>query len=219
MYDYILAFDPSGNFEEGKGTTGWCLLDKSERLLGCGEIKAEEFQCKEAYWDEVVALLENMNQRFPNLIVVIEEYILYRDKCKSQTNSKMETCRLIGVLQWTCYKLQQPYSMQLATSVMHRWEDGLLIREGIVDVGKGGLRHKKSGKSLQVVHVRDAFRHAIHYAVCRNQDKPKKEQRRITRYEQSNYDRDYTTGTRSDGHSTKYYKSTNTKPRNKGRRW
>ena len=28
----ILALDPSGNFKEGKGTTGWCLLDENCKI-------------------------------------------------------------------------------------------------------------------------------------------------------------------------------------------
>ncbi len=28
-YKYVLALDPSGNYNEGKGTTGMCLFDTS----------------------------------------------------------------------------------------------------------------------------------------------------------------------------------------------
>ena len=47
----ILAIDPSGNFTEGKGTTGWSLLDENMKILACGQILANNYKCKEAYWD------------------------------------------------------------------------------------------------------------------------------------------------------------------------
>ena len=170
MYNYILAFDPSGSFKEGKGTTGWVLMDKDERLLERGYIPATDYKCPEAYWNNHVVVLEKYHERYKGqLIVVIEDYVLYRDRSASQTNSQMETCRLLGVLLWKCWQLHQPYTLQLASSVKHRWSDELLIRENILYYDeKHNLRHTQSGLSVALIHTRDAFRHALHYAVCRN---------------------------------------------------
>ena len=169
MYNYILAFDPSGSFKEGKGTTGWVLMDKDERLLERGYIPASDYKCAEAYWNNHVVVLEKYYKRYRGqLIVVIEDYVLYRDRSASQTNSQMETCRLIGVLLWKCWQLKQPYTLQLASSVKHRWSDELLLRENIVHYEGRNLIHTQSGLSLGLIHTRDAFRHAQHYAVCRN---------------------------------------------------
>jgi hypothetical protein len=194
-YKYIFAFDPSGNWSEGKGTTGWVLMDWNENLLERGYIQAIDYQCPEAYWQAHIDLINKYHRLYKNkLIIVIEEYVLYRDKSMSQTNSKMETCRLIGLLQWRCWKLQQPYTMQLAASVKQRWADELLLREGIIKKGKGkDLIHTKSGKSLRLIHTRDAFRHAIHYAVTRNHPKREYPKPKIYRkiksgnFEKSNY--------------------------------
>lgn len=176
-YKHILAIDPSGNWHEGKGTTGWVLMNYKEKLIASGQISANDYRCPEEYWNEHVKLIERNQLKYgDSLIVVIEDFRLYSNKAKNQTNSQMETCRLIGVLQWICWKLKQPYSLQLASSVKHRWSDDLLLREHILFKDRYGLVHTDSGKPMKVEHIRDAFRHAIHYIVCRNNNKSKYKQ-------------------------------------------
>lgn len=178
-YKHILALDPSGNFKEGKGTTGWVLMNYKETLVARGSLSAKDYQCAEHYWDAHKELIEYNYKKYGNgLIVVIEDYVLYRDRSSSQTNSQMETCRLIGLLLWTCWYLKIPYSLQLAASVKHRWSDELLEREGILYKQHGKYAHATSGLSMDLIHTRDAFRHAIHYVVCRNKEE------RITRKSQ-----------------------------------
>ena len=169
-YRYIFAFDPSGNWNEGKGTTGWVLMDHKENLLERGYITAQQYECPEAYWQAHLDLIRKYNELYKGeLIIVMEDYVLYRERSSEQTNSRMETCRLLGVLQWYCWKLKQPYSIQMASQVKHRWSDELLIREHILYRDRKDYRHTQSGLSLGLIHTRDAFRHALHYAVCRNQ--------------------------------------------------
>lgn len=168
-YKYIFAMDPSGNWNEGKGTTGWVLMDGHENLLERGYIAAKQYECPEAYWQGHVDLINKYNRLYKGqLIVVMEDYVLYRERSQEQTNSRMETCRLLGVLQWHCWKLKQPYSIQMASAVKHRWSDELLLREHIVYKNGKDIVHTDSNLSLGLIHTRDAFRHAIHYAVCRN---------------------------------------------------
>lgn len=177
-YEYILAFDPSGNFSEGKGTTGWVLMNAKEKLLDRGEIFAKDYKCPEEYWDAHIDLIRKYNKRYgTQLIVVIEEYVLYRDRSLSQTNSKMETSRLIGVIQHFCWRIKQDYTMQLASAVKHRWSDELLLREQILYKHRGKMIHTDSNIPINVTHTRDAFRHAIHFAVCRNKKYSNKTQR------------------------------------------
>ena len=173
MYNYIFAFDPSGSFDEGKGTTGWVLMNKDEELLERGYIAADDYDCAEAYWQAHVDLIYKYHKLYKNrLIIVMEEYVLYRDRSKNQTNSKMETCRLLGVLQFHCWRLNQPYTMQLAAAVKQRWSDELLLREDIIYKTGRTYIHTQSGLNIGLVHTRDAFRHALHYAVTKN-DRPK----------------------------------------------
>ena len=173
-YKHILALDPSGNFKEGKGTTGWVLMNYKETLVARGTLSASNYKCAEQYWDAHKELIEyNYDKYGDGLIVVIEDYVLYRDRSSSQTNSQMETCRLIGLLLWTCWYLKIPYSLQLASAVKQRWSDELLEREGIFCKQRGKYIHIESGLSMDIVHTRDAFRHAIHYVVCRNKEEKK----------------------------------------------
>ena len=189
MYKYILAFDPSGSFNEGKGTTGWVLMNFKEELLERGYTPASDYKCPEEYWNGVLSVLYKYHKRYrDDLIVVIEDYVLYRDRSDSQTNSQMETCRLIGVLLWTCWKLKQPYSLQLAASVKNRWSDELLLREGIIHKEGRNLIHTQSGLSLGLIHTRDAFRHAQHYAVCRNNKTKYYKEFKRAAYSYSNYE-------------------------------
>lgn len=192
-YEYILAFDPSGNFSEGKGTTGWVLMNAKEKLIARGYVSAEKYSCAEEYWNDILDLIRFNHKKYgTNLIVVIEDYILYRERSLNQTNSKMETCRLIGAMQYLCWKLKQDYTMQLASTVKDRWSDELLLREQIIYRNRSNLIHTESNLSLGLSHTRDAFRHAIHYAVCRNKEKTKKAHtnkgvKKHGYYERSNY--------------------------------
>lgn len=175
-YTHILAIDPSGNFEEGFGTTGWVLMDSTEKLIASGVIRANDYDCKEKYWNEHLKLIKYNIERHnvthnDRLLVVIEDYLLYRDKAMSQANSKMETPKLIGILQYYCWTRKQPYSMQPATSVKSRWSDDVMLREGIIKRRGRDIIHTQSGFDLSVVHIRDAFRHAIHYVVTRNEER------------------------------------------------
>ena len=173
-YKYIFAFDPSGNFTEGKGTSGWVLMDWKENLLERGYISAHDYDCPEAYWQAHVDLIYKYNRNYRgDLIIVMEEYVLYRDRSADQTNSKMETCRLLGILQYHCWRLKQPYSMQLAASVKHRWSDELLCREGIIRKEGRGYVDNKSNMNISLIHTRDAYRHAIHYVITRNKERGK----------------------------------------------
>ena len=195
MYKYIFAIDPSGSFKEGKGTTGWVLMNYKEHLLERGYIPATDYTCPEEYWNAHLDLIRKYHRRYGNdLIIVIEDYVLYRDKSASQTNSQMETCRLLGVMLWKCWQLKQPYSLQLASSVKQRWSDELLLREGIIYKNGHNIIHTQSGLSIGLIHTRDAFRHAQHYAVCRNKEprdyfvKYKKKDYRHSNYKGDNYD-------------------------------
>lgn len=174
-YKHILALDPSGNFDEGKGTTGWVLMNYKEKLIASGAISANDYRSKEEYYEAILELIDknHIKYRTGGFILVMEEYVLYRDKAVTQTNSKMETCRLLGIIQQHCWRCDIDYTMQLASMVKHRWSDELLLREGIFYSDNRGIRHTESNYWMNTLHVRDAFRHAIHYCLCRNET-PKK---------------------------------------------
>lgn len=170
-YKYVLAIDPSGNYKEGTGTTGWVLMNDKEKLIARGWISASDYKCREDYWNAHVELIKLNHDKYRrDLIVVMENYVLYRDRSSNQINSELETPRLLGVLQWFCWKLKQNYSLQLASSVKTRWADDLLFRERIIYRDRNVVRHTDSNLTLNSNHERDALRHALHFILTRNED-------------------------------------------------
>lgn len=171
-YKYILAFDPSGSFYEGKGTTGWCLYDATKNeFITVGSVYAKDFICAEEYWNEILEIIKRVNKLFKNIVVVCEDYILYASKLQDQINSRMETCKLIGVLQLYCYMNRIPYYMQLASEVKQRWSDKILEHKRIIKAKGRGWIPTSGDCRTYTHHSLDAIRHAIHYSTFRNKEK------------------------------------------------
>lgn len=163
-YKRIFALDPSGSFDEGKGTTGTCLLNHNKEV-STASIRAKDYVNAESYWDAHLAAIDSiMATNRKDCIVVVEEYFLYASKAQDQINSRMETCRLLGLIQWHCYKKNYPIFFQRASEVKNRWGDDLLRKR---------LELPKVNR-----HEMDAVRHAMHYYTFRNdlndKNKPKK---------------------------------------------
>jgi hypothetical protein len=90
----VIALDPSGNFKEGKGTTGICIMEDGvpKRL---DHVEAKDFKTTMDYWDFIITVLiiEKPDH------IVMEGYRLYNHKgmsAKTQANSDLETPQLIG---------------------------------------------------------------------------------------------------------------------------
>lgn len=163
-YRYVLALDPSGNFHEGKGTTGYCLLDsEQDKIIEYGYIASSEFTSMESYWYSHLKLLDRVctNQT----MLVIEDYLLYGSKRDNQINSRMETPKLIGVLQLYCYENKLQYILQPASEVKTRWTDKILDYKGYFSIV--GTGSKIDGKFISK-HTKDAIRHAVHFNTFKN---------------------------------------------------
>lgn len=156
----ILALDPSGNYNEGKGTTGWCLFDVVKNTVEkTGAISAEDYISMERYWYQHLLLLDLFKNG--DTIIVMEDYFLYNHKKDCQVNSRMETPKLIGAMQLHCWELGIPYDMQTAAEVKTRWTDKILEHKGYVALK--GNRTYVNGVSINR-HSKDAIRHAVHYS-------------------------------------------------------
>ncbi len=169
-YNYILGLDPSGAFEEGKGTSGWVLLNALEnKVVHKNSIHATEYPCDTAYWGSHVRLLESLNQKYGmhGMSIVMEDYLLYADKAQSQVNSRFETSQLIGILKMTCDKYELPLFIQTASEVKRRWDNKVLLKKGII---------RPHGRGFALVdpfmpinrHELDALRHALHLSYFYN---------------------------------------------------
>lgn len=163
-YNYVLAIDPSGNFHEGKGTTGYCLLDANEnKIIEYGYIPSSDFDSIESYWYAHIKLLNRLCTK--STMLVIEDYLLYGSKKDNQINSRMETPKLIGALQLHCYKEHIDYILQPASEVKNRWTDEILDHKGYFCIVGTGT--KINGKYISK-HTKDAIRHAVHFNTFKN---------------------------------------------------
>lgn len=170
-YKFILGLDPSGNFYEGKGTTGWCIFNTLDnRVIKAGSISAKDFENQEEYWFAHMNLITDINKKYKKkLIIVMEDYMLYASKAKDQINSKMETPKLIGILQLHCYSNNIPYVMQTASEVKKRWTNVILHYKGYIKEYKRGYVIPGTKEKIDR-HCLDSIRHAVHYATFKNKE-------------------------------------------------
>jgi hypothetical protein len=154
----ILAFDPSGNFHEGFGTTGVAIGD-AKRPLSVGRIEAKYFNSDVEYWQAHVDLIKEVMPDF----FVFEGYRLYNHKgmsASSQANSILETPQLIGILKLTASQLKIPTTIYFAKDVKTRWSDEVLITKGLLT--QNGSRLLFNDRPT-VTHERDALRHLMNF--------------------------------------------------------
>jgi Holliday junction resolvasome RuvABC endonuclease subunit len=163
---YVLGIDPSGNFIEGKGTTGWCVFDtKRNRIAHIGSIQASQSKSQEAYWHANIEMIKTMVDRYrmEGIVLSVEDYVLYAGKARSQINSAMETSQLIGIIKMLCFYKGIPLYMRTASQVMRRWTDTILEHKSYI-YKVGGSWYTECRQHVLCEHERDAMRHAIHCA-------------------------------------------------------
>ena len=156
----VLAIDPSGNFDEGKGITGMVLRDGDK--IHPIYVFAEDFEEAMDYYDEILDVIDTHVTSQDQ--VVIEGYRLYNHKgmkAQTQSNSTMETVQLIGIIRYYCWKNKIPLSIQYAVEVKNRWSDDVLLKSNLL-VKKGNRFYLPSG-TIITNHARDAYRHLLHF--------------------------------------------------------
>lgn len=159
-YKHILAIDPSGNWSEGKGTTGICLLKSGTLQADVYSISATQYDRPETYWHAHLEFINLMCKQFDDIVVVVEDYLLYANKAVNQVNSRMETPKLIGIIEQHCYMQNLPYFMEPAAAVKTRWTNPILEHKGLIE--KRGRSYYIDNHQLCTHHL-DAIRHAIHF--------------------------------------------------------
>lgn len=150
----VLCFDPSGNFEEGSGTTGWASFIDG-KLDWFGDFEAKKFSELENYWDSITDLIEALD---PDE-VVIEDYRLFGHKAKQQSWSALETPQLIGYMRMFCWQRDIKVIFQSPKDKV-RVADPQLERLGIIQ--KEGNSYWCQGRKTNL-HQRDAIRHGVFY--------------------------------------------------------
>lgn len=169
-YDYILAIDPSGNFEEGKGTTGTCLFNATANCVEClKDIHASAYENKEEYWQAHLKYIASILNQYDNVFIVVEDFTLDPRRAMQQSHSKMETPKLIGILQLYCKQKDIPYKMQRAVEVKNRWADHILEYKKYI-IKKNRMYYLPDDTKPMSRHCKDAIRHAVHFATFYNKE-------------------------------------------------
>ena len=176
---YTLALDPSGNYNEGKGNTGWVLVKNKKTLIEIGYISAHTYTTKIKFWTAHINLIQYFIDKYPNTTVIIEDYLLYKNKANNQINSRMETCRLLGLIEWYCYTQNISYKFQPAHLVKQRWSENILVLEKILYKKKNTYYSTDLQKATNR-HIRDAIKHAMY--ATHTSDKKEIKKKKITHY-------------------------------------
>jgi len=151
----ILSFDPSGNFIEGSGTTGWVLYYE-DIIKTLGQIKSFDYTNQVDYW---IAHLDLIKALAPDILVV-EEYVLYAHTSRAQIGSQMETVQLIGILKYFAKIHNIPIVFQSAR-IKKRFNNEILLHKNIL-TQDSQKRYYAAGMPVSQ-HIIDAIRHGEFY--------------------------------------------------------
>ena len=164
MIKYVIGCDPSGNFSEGKGHTGLCVLDRETNVITwTGYTYAGDYDTFEEYylatWKELWRLYHHVCNE--DAVISIEDYRLYGHKSQAQVNSLLETPRIIGYLLMQFYRYDIDYYIRCAVQVKKRWAEPVLAHYGYIQAKGKGYILPADGHRL-VTHELDSIKHAVH---------------------------------------------------------
>lgn len=155
----VLVIDPSGNYEEGKGTTGYAVFRVTGDefvLTEKGSLCAKDYESRYLYWS-------SMARKFVGVInpdfVVIEDYRLYNTRAmgaQTQSFSLMETPRFIGYLEMRFIEERCIHPIFQMAKDTKPYEDDIMIKLGIFEK-KGKLIYYNGVKTND--HERMAIKH------------------------------------------------------------
>jgi hypothetical protein len=156
----VIALDPSGNYTEGKGTTGFAISNNGY-IYATVEIAAAEYPTQMSYWEAILNKIDKLRMKYHKIKVVCEDYRLYASASEAQINSNLETPQLIGAIKYHCYEYKIPIIMQMAAEVKDRWSNEVLLAKGVLT--EYAKKRKYIGRNRLGKHDIDAVRHLIHY--------------------------------------------------------
>ncbi len=162
----LIAIDPSGNFEEGKGTTGIAVFVHGE-LLGTTVLSASDYDTAEHYWyshSTAIRALSSVHmtegEKYEDVVeVVCESYKLQKQKAIQQSGSWLETPQLIGYMRVAVAQNNIPFIFQ-DPPIKTRFNDSVLEKLGVVE--KRGRSYFRNDLPI-TMHERDAIRHGMYY--------------------------------------------------------
>ena len=166
---YVLGVDPSGNFYEGKGITGYCLLDcRTLDIIEIGSISASRSHSQIDYWERHLVKFNTICKKY-HAALSVEDYKLYAARARNQINSSFETIQLIGIIKYWAYVNNVILKMRLATIAKNRFTDEWLEKHKYI-YKKGNAWYCNVKTKPLVDHERDALRHALYFAYFENKE-------------------------------------------------
>lgn len=177
----ILAIDPSGSFEEGKGITG-IVIEKDNKITP-KQFRAADFSSRQEYWEAMIDYIIKSNVHF----VVIESFKI-RD-VKFLRGSSPETLQFIGVLTHSLSQQNIPYYIQDPGSVKYRFKNEILVDKiDTLEYDEETNYYRLDDKIINA-HIRDALRHLLYFKrynlpkyIAGTLYKEKKKKRRQTKW-------------------------------------
>ena len=162
----ILAVDPSGSFNYGSGTTGWCLVDKEkEKIIRLGAIKAKDFDKKDDYINKHKELLE-----FQFDTLVIENFILYPSSASSFYHQELETSEIVGIIESLAKSLGKEVVRQRAVDIKTALKKPNILMRLVNRKQKQLTAEVIAGRTYWTFenkrvsnHIVDSIRHAFYY--------------------------------------------------------
>ena len=163
---YVIGIDPSGNYIEGKGTTGIAVYDiKFDRFVTAGCVSATDYKSQIDYWEGVVQAIKSLLKQYgkQNCALAVESYMLYANKAASQINSEFETPQIIGVIKYE-FRKKCPILFRPAVVAKKRWTDAILMNKKYIHVsGRCCYILDENNEPIKLLdHSRDAMRHAVY---------------------------------------------------------
>lgn len=158
----IMAIDPSGNFEEGKGHTGLAYMFGNWDTVSVASINAKDFKSRVLYWDAILDRIKDLLKRREEgdtIHIVIEKYVT---RSNGFTTGKVsETAMLMGLIIYTCETNNIPYTMQSPSQAKTRYSDAALCKLFTHMEIKGNRYYLNTNCTND--HERDALRHLAFY--------------------------------------------------------
>lgn len=155
----LLAIDPSGEWDlNSQGVTGLCFYETPESF-STGRVYADNAQSKMEYWEHVLRQIPKMH---PDA-VICEDFILYNSKQSALGWDSLNTARLVGCIEHTCYVQNIPLILQRAVDVKERWVNTILEHKNLIMPYKNTKSWQLcSTNQVLTDHELDALRHLMH---------------------------------------------------------
>lgn len=168
----ILAIDPSGNFKNGKGQTGYFGVTQNvekQNFFIAGAVRAKDYDTKEDYYNDIILIIKSN----PIKTLIVEDFILYESSAHSMINQNLETSELIGIIEQTAKSLGIEVVRQRANLIKFSLKNEKVVKSIINTQAKEEFlitKRSTDGKVLWSIkdtrinnHIVDAIRHYAYY--------------------------------------------------------